>query len=124
MVTGDDGLCSRMMGERSLDNVDVWATKSTAIGANQTLLRILCYMPAGGNEAIQGLYKMLAGLLLASGQQIMKVCERANEPILQVFLAGLELLKSRSRINTADSLDKLFFIVGIITSLLYSRSKL
>ena len=49
--------------------VEGWATNSTAIEANQTLLRILCYMPAGGNEAIQGLYKMLAGLLLASGQQ-------------------------------------------------------
>ena len=42
--------------------VEVWATNSTAIEANQTLLRVLCYLPAGGNEAIQGLYKMLAGL--------------------------------------------------------------
>ena len=41
-------------------DVDVWATNSTAIEANQTLLRVLCYMPAGGNEAIQGLCKLLA----------------------------------------------------------------
>ena len=54
----------------TLPTVEVWATNSTAIEANQTLLRILCYMPAGGNEAIQGLYKMLAGLLLVSGQHL------------------------------------------------------
>ena len=45
--------------------VDVWATNSTAIEANQTLLKVLCYMPASGDEAIHGIYKTLAGLSLA-----------------------------------------------------------
>ena len=47
------------------------ATNSTAIEAIQTLLRVLCYLPAGSNEAIRGLCKTLAGLLLASAQQIL-----------------------------------------------------
>ena len=49
--------------------VNMWATNSAAIEANQTLLRIRCYMPLGGNEAIQGLCKMLAGLPLVNRQQ-------------------------------------------------------
>ena len=49
--------------------VDDRATNSTAIEAIQTLLRVLCYLPAGSNEAIRGLCKTLAGLLLASAQQ-------------------------------------------------------
>ena len=48
--------------------VDDRATNSTAIEAIQTLLRVLCYLPAGSNEAIRGLCKTLAGLLLASAQ--------------------------------------------------------
>ena len=49
-------------------SVDDRATNSTAIEAIQTLLRVLCYLPAGSNEAIRGLCKTLAGLLLASAQ--------------------------------------------------------
>ena len=52
-----------------LVSVDDRATNSTAIEAIQTLLRVLCYLPAGSNEAIRGLCKTLAGLLLASAQQ-------------------------------------------------------
>ena len=52
-----------------LVRVDDRATNSTAIEAIQTLLRVLCYLPAGSNEAIRGLCKTLAGLLLASAQQ-------------------------------------------------------
>ena len=46
------------------------ATNSTAIEAIQTLLGVLCYRPLSGNECIQGLCKLSAGLLLASAQQI------------------------------------------------------
>ena len=44
-------------------------TNSTAIEAIQTLLGVLCYRPLSGNECIQGLCKLSAGLLLASAQQ-------------------------------------------------------
>ena len=44
--------------------VDVWAVNS-----NQTFLMVLCYLQAGGNEAIQGLCKMLASLSLADHEQ-------------------------------------------------------
>ena len=54
---------------RMIRGVDDRATNSTAIEAIQTLLRVLCYLPAGSNEAIRGLCKTLAGLLLASAQQ-------------------------------------------------------
>ena len=57
------------VGFRSHGSCWCRATNSTAIEAIQTLLRILCYLPAGSNEAIRGLCKTLAGLLLASAQQ-------------------------------------------------------
>ena len=47
------------------------ATNSTAIEAIQTLLGVLCYRPLSGNECIQELCKLSAGLLLASAQQIV-----------------------------------------------------
>ena len=68
---------SRRRPQHYSETVEGWATNSITIEANQTLLRILCYMPAGSNEAIQGLYKMLAGLLLASGQQFLNEYRKA-----------------------------------------------
>ena len=41
--------------QRLIEIVDDRATNSTAIEAIQTLLRVLCYLPAGSNEAIRGL---------------------------------------------------------------------
>ena len=66
---------SRLLKDRDIFiivTVDDRATNSTAIEAIQTLLRVLCYLPAGSNEAIRGLCKTLAGLLLASAQQLQK----------------------------------------------------
>ena len=48
---------------------DNWATNSTAVEAIQTLLKVLYYLPAGSNEAIYGLYKLLVGLPLADHQR-------------------------------------------------------